>query len=301
MITVTALLAAGCVNTGDSKKSGDDKSSKSTEENAGETGTDTSEPVTLTLKGSDTMVILGQRWAEEYMGQNANYTIQVTGGGSGTGIAALINKTTDIAQSSRPIKEEEKKEAEEKNGEEIVEVPVALDGLAIFLNDKNKVNELTLEEIQKIYTGEITNWKDLGGTDSKIVLYGRESNSGTYVYFKEEVLDEKDFAPDTQTLSGTAAVANAVANDKNGIGYGGVAYAKGVKHAAVSTEKGKPGIQPSLETVQSNEYPISRFLYWYVPKATLDRPEVAALVEWVLSENDGQALAEEVGYYPLKK
>src|SRR6185295_10819942 len=150
---------------------------------------------TITIKGSDTLLQVGQRWAEVYMNAHPDVTIQVTGGGSGTGIAALIDGTTDICQSSRPIKPEEKDKLKTNKNVETVETPVALDALAIYVNKDNPIMALTLEQAGKIFMGETTDWKDVGGKPGKIVLYGRENSSGTYVYFKEHVLGNKDFPP----------------------------------------------------------------------------------------------------------
>jgi phosphate transport system substrate-binding protein len=186
----------------------------------------------ITIKGSDTMLILGQRWAEVYMNQNPGVVIQVTGGGSGVGIAALINGGTEICQASRPMKSSEIDKLKERFNTTGVELPVARDGLSLYLNEENKISELTLDQLKGIYTGQITNWKNLGGDDAKIVLYGRENSSGTYVYFKDNVLKGADFSAQTQTLPGTGAIVNAISKDKCGIGYGGAAYAKGVKYCS---------------------------------------------------------------------
>src|SRR5690349_2088931 len=180
----------------------------------------------LSIKGSDTMVILGQRLAEEYMKKNPGQVVQVNGGGSGTGIAALINGTADMAQSSRPMKDDEKTKAAASRGAAVTETPVALDSLAVFVNSSNPVKALTIAQISDIYTGKAKNWKQVGGPDAPIVVYGRESSSGTYDYFREHVLNKADFSPTVQTLQGTAAIVNAVGKDKNGIGYGGIAYAQ---------------------------------------------------------------------------
>jgi phosphate transport system substrate-binding protein len=252
----------------------------------------------ITIKGSDTMVLLGQRWAEVYMKKNPGSRIQVTGGGSGTGIAALINGTTDICEASRPMKDKEKEDAKAKRGAEVKEIPVAVDGLAIYLNAANPIKELSLGQLKGIYTGTITNWKDVGGKDGKIIAYGRENNSGTYAYFKEHVLGNGDFHPSVQTLPGTSAVTNAVAKDPRSIGYGGIAYAKGIHHAMVKKDDSSPAVEPSMENVLSGRYPISRYLYWY----TAGEPtgEMKKLVDWVLGP-EGQKLVQEVGYYPLPK
>ena len=252
----------------------------------------------ITIKGSDTMVLLGQRWAEVYMKKNPGVKIQVTGGGSGTGIAALINGTTDICESSRPMKDKEKDSIKEKFGKGPKEIPVAVDGLAIYLHNSNPVTEFSLQQLRDIYTGRITNWKDVGGKDAKIILYSRENNSGTYAYFKEHVLENKDFHPNAQTLPGTAAVVNAVAKDPKAIGYGGIAYHKGIRTVKVKKDASSPAVEPTMETVLGGTYPISRNLFWYVPQDS--NSEVQKLVAWVLS-TEGQNIVKDVGYYPLPK
>lgn len=249
----------------------------------------------VTIKGSDTLVRLGQRWAEEYMKKNPEAVIQVSGGGSGTGIAALLNGTTDICEASRDMKEKEHKMAAD-NGVEPHRVTVALDGIAVFLHTDNPVKTLTLTQLKGIYTGATTNWKEVGGKDARIILYGRENNSGTYAFFKEHVMNKEDYAAETQTLPGTAAVVNAVANDKNGIGYGGLAWAKGVKFASVATKDGSPAIEPSVASVSSGTYPISRDLYWFFNGKPTG--ELKKLVNWALSP-EGQKISEEIGYVPL--
>jgi len=252
----------------------------------------------LTVKGSDTMVILGQKWAETYMKEHPGISIQVTGGGSGTGIAALINGSTDLCNASRPMKDKEKEEVKTKRGAPAVETKVALDALAVYVNDKNPVKEMDLDQLKKIYRGEVKNWKDIGGPDKKIVLYGRENNSGTYGYFKEHVLENKDFAPEVQTLAGTSAVASAVKGDEAGIGYGGIAYATGIRLLAVKKTKDSPAVEPKLETAKDGSYPISRYLYIY----TAGEPQGLAkdFITWTISEA-GQKVVNDVGYFPLPK
>ena len=252
----------------------------------------------LTIKGSDTMVILGQRFAEEYMKANPGTVVQVNGGGSGTGIAALINGTVDLAQSSRPMKDKEKQQAEQNRGSKLNETPVALDALAIFVHSTNPVSELSIAQIADIYTGKVTNWKQVGGKDTTIVIYGRENSSGTYEYFREHVLNKTDFAPRVQTLSGTAAVINAVGSDVNGIGYGGIAYASNVKAIAVKKDAATPGVEPKEENVANGTYPISRNLYFYWLANA--RPELETFVNWAISPA-GQSVVGRVGYYPLPK
>ncbi len=251
----------------------------------------------LTVKGSDTMVILGQRWAEQYMNANPGKIIQVTGGGSGTGIAALINGTTEICMASRAMKPDERRKLRDRYQTMGVEIPVAKDGLSIFLNERNPVKELSFAQLRDIYTGAITNWKQLGGPEAPIVLYGRENSSGTYVYFKDHVLLGRDYSPRCQTLPGTAAVVNAVAKDPNGIGYGGAGYAKGVKECAVKKDAASPAVLPTAATVKDGSYPVTRDLYLY----TRVKPagEAKKFIDWVLS-NEGQSLATQVGYFPVR-
>lgn len=250
----------------------------------------------ITIKGSDTMVILGQRFAEEYMKKEPGVVVQVNGGGSGTGISALINGTVDLAQASRPMKDKERADTEQKRNAKLNETPVALDALAVFVNTQNPVKDLTLDQLAQIYTGKVTNWSQVGGPNAPIVLYGRENSSGTYEYFKEHVLAKADFAPRTQALAGTAAVINALSKDVNGIGYGGIAYATAVRPLAIRKDAGSAAVEPKEENVKSGTYPISRKLYFYwVSTAS---PELQKYVEWCTSP-EGQALVSKVGYFPL--
>lgn len=250
----------------------------------------------VTLKGSDTMVILGQRWAEEYMAAHPGTIIQVTGGGSGTGIAALINGTTQICQSSRSMKDEEKQQLAEKNGQPPVELVVARDGLAVYVHDQCPVNEMTIAQLRGIYDGSVRNWKQLGGADAPIIVYGRENNSGTYVYFKEHVLEGGDFAADVQTLPGTAAVVNAITQDARGIGYGGDAYAKGVKLVALKTDDNAPPTRPTEATIADGSYPLARPLFFYL--GTPASGDVKAFIDYCLSP-EGQKVVGDVGYFPI--
>ena len=252
----------------------------------------------ITVKGSDTLVILGQRWAEEYMKKNPGSTVQVTGGGSGVGIAALINGTTDIAESSRPMKDAEKTSVKDRRGKEVLELPVAVDGLAVYVHEQNPISELSLAQLKSIYTGVVKNWSQVGGRDEKIILYSRENSSGTYAYFKEHVLENSDYFPTAQTLPGTAAVINAVARDTRGIGYGGIAYGKGIKHLRVKKDDKSPAIEPSMDNVLQGKYPISRYLYWYL--AGQPAGDMQKLAQWVVSK-EGQDIVEKVGYYPLNE
>lgn len=252
----------------------------------------------VTVKGSDTMILLGQKWAEVYMAAHPDVKVQVTGGGSGTGIAALANGTTDIAESSRPMKPTERTAAEAHSGGPVRELPVALDALSVYVHASNPVTEISLPQLRRIYTGAATNWKDVGGPDAPINLYSRENNSGTYVFFKEHVLQNDDYDPSAQTLPGTAAVVNAVARDRNGIGYGGIAYAEGVKHLKVKKDDASPAVEATLENAQSGQYGLSRDLFFYF--APGKNAAADAFAAWVVTP-PGQAVVKDVGYYPLAK
>ena len=253
----------------------------------------------ITVKGSDTLVILAQKWAEVYMGKNSGTKIQVTGGGSGTGFAALQNKTTDLANASRKIKAAEILACVAAFDKRPTEYKVCLDGLSVFVSSDNPVKELTLAQLEGIFTGKTKNWKQLGGNDAPITVYSRENSSGTYEFFKEHVLGGKDFLASAQTMPGTAAVLQAVAKDKNGIGYGGAAYGAGAKHLAIKKEEGSPAIEPTEENVVKGTYPIWRYLYIYVNPA-LDKGEIGSYLNWIRSD-DGQKIVKDVGYFPLPK
>jgi phosphate transport system substrate-binding protein len=254
---------------------------------------------TVTAKGSDTMVILAQKWAEVYMGKHPATKIQVTGGGSGTGFAALQNKTTDLANASRPIKAHETEACVKAFGKRPTGYKVALDGLSVYVHAGNPIKELSLGQLESIFTGRVRNWRELGGLDSPIIVYSRENSSGSYEFFKEQVLKGRDLVASAQTMPGTASVLQAVAQDRNSIGYGGAAYGAGAKHLLIKPTEAAPGVEPSLENVVSGAYPIRRYLYVYVNPA-LDKGEVAAYLAWIRSD-EGQKVVGEIGYYPLPK
>jgi phosphate transport system substrate-binding protein len=243
------------------------------------------------------MVILAQRWAERYMQARKDVVIQVTGGGSGTGISALINGTTDICNASRPMKPSERDKLKTRYGTRGVEIKAALDGLSVYVHEANPIAELTLPQLKQIYIGKITNWSEVGGQNARIILYGRENNSGTYVYFKDHVLEGEDYTSSMQSLPGTAAVVNAVARDRNGIGYGGAAYAKGIREVKVRKDASSPAFAPTLENIKSGDYPVSRFLYLYVR----NRPTGALkeYIDWILGDQ-GQKVVTDVGYFPIR-
>lgn len=251
----------------------------------------------ITVKGSDTLVILAQKWAEVYMGKHPDTKIQVTGGGSGVGFAALQNKSTDLADASRKIKAKEVEACVRAFGKRPLEYKVALDGLSVYVNNDNPVKELDLDQLADIFTGRVKNWKQLGGPDAPITVYSRENSSGSYEFFKEHVLKGADFVSSAQTMPGTAALLQAVAKDKNGIGYGGAAYGSGAKHIGVKADANSPAIEPTEETVVNGTYPIWRYLYVYVNPA-LDKGEIANYLNWIRSD-DGQKVVKEIGYYPL--
>jgi phosphate transport system substrate-binding protein len=251
----------------------------------------------ITVTGSDTMVIMNARLAEAFMIRSPGTFVQVTGGGSGVGIAALINGTVDIAAASRPIKSSEIDKLKSRFATTGFAQPIARDGLSVYLNTANPVKALTIAQIRDIYTGKLTNWRQVGGNDAPIVLYSRENSSGTYTYFKDNVLSGRDFSPRAQTLQGTAGVVNAVAKDPNGIGYGGAAYAKGIRFAGVKKDDNSPAIVPTLETVRSGQYPISRYLYLYT--RTKPSGEVKKFIDWATGP-EGQAIVTKVGYFPIK-
>jgi len=253
------------------------------------------------IKGSDTMVHLVSAWAEEFMKENPGKEISVTGGGSGTGIAALLNETTDICAASRELKEKEEKLAQEK-GISPIRTEVAKDGIAVIVNQKNPVNALTLEQLQKIFTGASTNWKQFGGPDQEIVILSRESNSGTYVFFQERVLNKKDYAPSAKLMPATSSIVQSVSSSEGAIGYAGLGYAleaEGkVKILLVKKDSSSPEVSPSLKTVQDGTYPISRPLQLYTkgdPPGT-----VKEFIDFSLSPA-GQKIVKETGYIPIRE
>jgi phosphate transport system substrate-binding protein len=253
----------------------------------------------ITVKGSDTLVILAQKWAEIYMGAHSAVKIQVSGGGSGIGFAALQGQSTDLCDASRSIKAAEIANCIKAFGKRPTEYKVALDGLSIYVNADNPVKELTVAQLADIFTGKTKNWKEVGGPDAPITLYSRENSSGTYDFFKANVLKGADFAASAQTMPGTAAILQAVGKDKGGIGYGGAGYGAGAKHLLIKKDDASPGIDPTEENVVNGTYPIWRYLYVYVNPA-LDKGEIGAYLNWIRSD-DGQKTVQDVGYFPLPK
>lgn len=252
---------------------------------------------TITIRGSDTMVVLTQRWAESYMVLHPDTAIQVNGGGTGTGFAALQNRSTDICNASRRIRAREKENCLRAFRKIPAELRVALDGLHIYVNTSNAVKHLSLEDLEAIFTGSARNWKQFGGADAPITVYSRENSSGTYEFFKERVLEGRDFTPVAQTLQGTAQVIEAVSRDSGGIGYGGAGFGEGTRHLKIAPVRGAEAVEPNEETVVAGRYPISRFLYCYV-NPDLDRADVADYLQWIRG-SEGQRIVRELGYYPL--
>ena len=256
-------------------------------------------PKYITIKGSDTMVHLASAWAESFMKTHPDADISVTGGGSGTGIAAMLNGTTDICIASRSIKAKEITLAKEKglNPNEIV---TSRDGIAVVVNPENPINELTIEQIGKIYTGVYTNWSDLGGPDEDIVILSRESSSGTYVFFQGHVMKKKDYSPNAMLMPSTSAIIQSVTQDKWAIGYVGLGYGvqagDKVKMLPVMNAADSPAVVPSVATVQDATYGIARPLHFY----TNGTPEglTKDFVDFVLSEA-GQEIVLETGYVPV--
>ncbi len=277
-ILVAALLLAGCTTQ---------------PENAGNT-----ESKSIVIKGSDTEVNMVQALAEEFRNQHPDITISVSGGGSGSGIAALINGEIDIANSSREISQEELDQAK-ANNIEIGTFIDARDGITVIVHQNNPVEKLTLDQIGKIYRGEITNWKEVGGKDMPITLYGRQSNSGTFTFFRD-VAVKGDYASSMRSMNGNSDIINAVAQDETAIGYVGVGYFKQaqnqVKQVLVSTDGNNYYSSTDLQAIDQKLYPLARPLYQYV-KMPLTQA-VKDFLAFEISE-EGQAIVEENGFYPI--
>lgn len=257
----------------------------------------TTASVTLTAKGSDTVLPLAQKEAEKYMQAHKDAALTIVGGGTGVGVSALEEGTTDLAMASRDLKTEEKLKFQTAK-KDIKEALIAYDALSVIVNPKNKVTRLTREQLEGIFTGKITNWKEVGGDDEKIVVYSRETSSGTYEFFKEHVLDKKNYAANILMMPATGAIVQSVGQTKGAIGYVGLAYeSKEVKPLAVSYDQGKTFVAPSVDAAKNKTYPISRPLYFFYD-ATAES-KVKPFIDYVLSE-EGQKIVLETGYVPLK-
>ncbi|MCE1253631.1 MAG: phosphate ABC transporter substrate-binding protein [Anaerolineae bacterium] len=254
--------------------------------------------------GSDTMVNLALAWAEQYQKDNPSVRVSVTGGGSGTGLAALANNTVDIANASRKIKQEELDEAKKQNYNP-AEFVVARDAIGVIVNLENPISQLTLEQISQIYKGEVNNWSELGGEDRPIVRLSRETNSGTHVYFLETVIrlgnskDKSIFSADTLLLPSSEGIISEVSDNPNAIGYDGLGYiTPAVKVVAVARKTGDAYVMPSVDTVNNNTYPISRDLYMYTRNAP--QGAVKTYLDWILSD-EAQKIVQDLGFVPLLK
>ena len=257
----------------------------------------------IQIKGSDTMVNLGQAWAEAFNKRYPDVNIAVTGGGSGTGIAALINGTADICESSRAIAPKEVKQAQ---GQGITpkEAIVGLDGIAVVVHPKNPVEDLTMDQLRDIFMGSVKNWKDVGGVNKPIVILSREVNSGTHIFFKEHVLRRgngkgpEEFAPDALLMPSSQAIAEEVSNNENAIGYYGMGYiSPRQKVIAVAKSAGLTYAEPTVENVRSGSYPISRPLYIY----TNGEPQgvIKEFMDFVYSK-EGQDIVKKIDFVPIK-
>jgi len=268
-------------------------------------GTEAQSQKMIQVKGSDSEVNLVQKLAEVFMQKNPGVNIAVTGGGSGTGIAALINKTTDIANSSRDLSPKEE-EAAKKAGVSPFRVVFATDGISVIVHPDNPVNKLTLEQLGKIFKGDITNWKEVGGPDAKISLYGRQSNSGTYVFFREFVV-KGDYSPHKKSMNGNAQIVEAIVRDKAGIGYVAVGYVvnekgelkPGLKILDIAKDAQSHAFSPAvMENVMTGKYPISRPLNQYlVGKPT---GKLLDFIKFELSD-EGQQIVRKQGFFPVQK
>jgi len=295
-LVVIGLVFLGIGCTGNENSEGSSPVQETSSEGTSAAEAPAAEAQSIFLKGSDTVLPLAQAEAEEFMIEYPEKSVTVTGGGSGVGIAALIDGEVDIATASREMKAEEI-EAAEANGITPVETTIAYDGITVIVNPENPVTELTFDQLRGIYNGSISNWKDVGGEDQDIVVLSRDSSSGTYEYFKEEVLLEDEYRPDALTQPATGGIVSEVSQNANAIGYIGVAYLDdSVK--ALSLDAGNGFEAPSSENILSGAYPLARALYFY----TDGEPSglTKEFVDFVLSET-GQNLVTEVGYFPVNQ
>ena len=251
--------------------------------------------VSQTVKGSDTVLPLAQKEAEEYLKTNKSAKITVTGGGSGVGISALLDGLTEIAMSSRKIKFDERSKFQQA-GKTLVEKTIAYDALAVIVHPANKVNQLTREQLEGIYTGKIKNWKEVGGENMSIVVYCRETSSGTYEFFKEHILKNKNYMSSVLSMPATGAVIQSVGQTKGAIGYVGLAYLNNSVKALKVSYDGKNFVAPSVETAKNKTYPVVRPLFFYYEKKSEEK--VKPFIDYVLSAT-GQKIVKEEGYIPL--
>ncbi len=292
ILVVTMLLVAGCGG----QQAAPDVAPSGGEETG--SGGEVKEPASIMLGGSDSEVNVVSRLAEEYMNDNPHVSIAVTGGGSGVGISSLIDGDIDVANSSRPMRDSEVEALKANSGQDVFAVRFAVDGVAVLVNENNPIEELTVDQIGAIYRGEITNWSEVGGEDMEITLYGRQSTSGTYVFFMELVV-QGEYSERKRNMAGTSDIVMAVIGDAGGIGYAAIGYANedGVKALSVSADEGSQAYDPTvLENVTSGNYPLTRPLYQYIA----GKPEEALLDFFLYEVSDaGQAIVLQEGFYPI--
>jgi phosphate transport system substrate-binding protein len=276
--------------------------------NQGAGGTGTADrPVEIRVKGSDTMIQLATAWAEAYRKVKPSVFVSTSGGGSGTGLAALQNDNTDICSASREMKPEEREKVKSATGQDTKETVVAYDALAVYVHPSNPIKEISVEELAEIWAdgGTITQWEQVNPTfRGKIVLFGRQNSSGTYDYFREHVCGktadrkQREFRGGISEMNGSAEVIENVARTPNGLGYSGMGYkTPAVNWLKISNRKGEPGVEPGVDAARSGRYPIARKLYLYT--AGEPQGEVKAFIDWVLSPA-GQKLVEKEGFVPLQ-
>ncbi len=249
----------------------------------------------VTLKGSDTLIALVQRWAEVFMQREHDVEVQVTGGGTGTGVAALLNGTTDIATTSRPLSSEERAALKTRTGQAPMEWVVARDGAVFYVNTQNPISALSMAQLRALYLGRLHRWDELGGMSHAVSLYSREGSSGTYGFVKERLLENQDFAVETQTLPGNGAVIDAVAQEPWALGYGGASSIGGVKTLAILLDDGTR-VLPTEEAVRDGRYPLSRELYFYTRGAP--QGVVQRFIQMAISP-EGQHWVRQLGCYPV--
>lgn len=286
VLLITAMAVTGCGG------------SSAPADQAGDDGSVETGSASLMIAGSDSEVNLVTRLVEEFMNANSGVSLAVTGGGSGVGISSLIDGDIDLANSSRPMKDSELEALATAQGEEAYAVRFAIDGLAVVVNEDNPVSELTVDQVGAIYRGEITNWSEVGGADLAITLFGRQSTSGTYVFFMETVVKD-DYSPEMRNLPGTADIVEAVAGDVGGIGYAAIGYAEkdGVKALKIAADENSEAYDPTvLENITSGNYPLTRPLYQYM----IGKPG-GLLLDFLLFEvgEAGQQIVLGEGFYPL--
>lgn len=247
-------------------------------------------PAVIRIKGSDTMVPLTRRWAAAYMQQHPGVSIYAEGGGSATGIRALIDGKADIAAASRTLTPPESKALAQAHRSIGISYLVAKDALSVYVHPDNPVKDLTLKQLKEIFSGTVGNWSALGGRDEPIAVLIRPPNSGTYLYFREHILEDAEYSAAAAVVPTTAAVAEAVSRRINAIGYGGIAYGDSIYHCRIN------GIPPTDSAVRYDLYPLTRYLYLY----TVDRPSGAKqhFLNWVLGK-EGQEIVKSTGYFPL--